>query len=85
MKVTMASLLITDDDLENIFEEGYSGYWAKIQSREGRGIGMYYVKRLMDLNKGKFTIERGRSSFQIDGIPYSRNTFNFVFVRAAGD
>lgn len=85
MKVTMASLLITDEDLENIFEEGYSGYWAKVQAREGRGIGMYYVKKLMDLNKGKFTIERGRNNFQVDGIPYSTNTFTFVFVKAKGE
>ena len=85
LKVTMASLQITDEDYENIFEEGYSGYWAKVQALEGSGIGMYYIKRLMNLNKGQFSIERGKSIFQVDGIPYSTNTFIFTFVKAEGD
>ena len=84
MKVTMASLQITDEDYENLFVEGYSGQWAKIQASEGSGIGMYYIKRLMKLNKGDFTIDRGKSKFHIDSIPYSTNTFCFEFVKARG-
>jgi hypothetical protein len=82
MKVTMVSLQITDEDYENMFEEGYSGYWAKVQSSEGNGIGMYYIKRLMTLNKGKFLIERGKNNFQLNGIPYTTNVFKFEFVKA---
>ena len=84
MRVTMASLQITDEDYENMFEEGYSGYWAKIQATEGSGIGMYYIKRLMKLNNGDFRIDRGRTNFLIDGIPYSANTFSFEFMKAKG-
>ncbi len=85
MKVSMASLQITDEDYENMYEEGYSGYWAKIQALDGSGIGMYYIKRLMNLNKGDFSIERGNNNFLVDGIPYSTNTFSFFFVKAGGD
>lgn len=81
MKVSMASLQITDEDYKNMFEEGYSGYWAKAQALDGNGIGMYYIKRLMNLNKGEFTIERGQNIFLVDGIPYSTNTFTFLFVK----
>lgn len=35
MKVTMTSLLITDEDYERLYEEGYSGYWAKVQKQKG--------------------------------------------------
>ena len=82
MKVTMVSLHITDDDFKNMFEEGYSGYWAKVQSLEGSGIGMYYINKLMDLNNGKFFIERGINNFKLDGIPYTTNIFRFEFVKA---
>ncbi len=85
MQVTMVSLQITDEDYENMFKEGYSGYWAKAQSIDGSGIGMYYIKRLMELNKGSFTIERGKNNFKIDGIPYETNKFSFVFVKAEGE
>lgn len=85
MKVSMASLQITDEDYENMFEEGYSGYWAKAQALDGSGIGMYYIKRLMNLNKGEFTIERGKNNFLVDGIPYSTNIFTFLFKKDKGD
>jgi signal transduction histidine kinase len=85
MKVSMASLQITDEDYENMFEEGYSGYWAKAQALDGNGIGMYYIKRLMNLNKGEFIIERGKNNFLVDGIPYSTNIFTFLFMKDKGD
>lgn len=85
MKVSMASLQITDEDYDKMFEEGYSGYWAKAQALNGSGIGMYYIKRLMALNKGEFRIERGRNNFLVDGIPYSTNTFYFLFVKDERD
>ena len=75
----------TDEDYENMFEEGYSGYWAKAQALDGSGIGMYYIKRLMNLNKGEFTIERGKNNFLVDGIPYSTNIFTFLFKKDKGD
>lgn len=82
MKVIMASLLITDEDYEKMFEEGYSGYWAKVQASDGNGIGMYYIRKLITYNNGEFLIERGTSSFNVNGIPYTTNTFIFIFKKA---
>lgn len=81
MKVSMVSIEITDEDYKNIFVESYSGYWAKAQALDGSGIGMYYIKHLMKLNKGEFLIERGKNNFLVEGIPYTTNTFIFSFVK----
>lgn len=81
MVVEMNSLEITDDDMKSIFVEGYSGYWAIVQSKEGKGIGMYYIKKLMELNHGKFEILPGVRSFMLESVPYARNSFRFIFPK----
>lgn len=81
MAVEMTSLEITDDDMKNIYIEGYSGYWAKVQAKEGKGIGMYYIKELMELNHGKFEIHPGERSFMLESVPYARNHFIFIFPK----
>ena len=42
-KIKMFSLKIENEEIDDIYKEGYSGKWAKMISKEGHGIGMFYI------------------------------------------
>ena len=42
-KIKMFSLKIENEEIEDIYQEGYSGKWAKMISKEGHGIGIFYI------------------------------------------
>ena len=56
LTLDMISLKITEEDLKNIYEEGYSGELPKSLNKEGKGIGMYMVKRLLELSNVKIEV-----------------------------
>lgn len=71
---SMLSLHVEKYEENKIFEESYSGIWANKACLQGNGIGMFYVKKLVELNKGKVAFIPGDEiNFQLKGIPYSRN------------
>lgn len=73
--IKMYSLKIEENEIEDIFTEGYSGKWAKMISKDGHGIGMFYIKHLIEMNGGSFSINAGVNITNIDGIPYTNNEF----------
>ena len=73
VRIAMTSLKINIDEIPHIYEEGYSGYWAKIINKHGKGIGMYYINKLIKMNKGTFNIVPGDEIKYYDGIPYANN------------
>lgn len=74
-KIKMYSLKIDKDEIEDIYTEGYSGKWAKMISKDGYGIGMFYIKHLIEMNDGKFSVKAGENATNINGIPYANNEF----------
>ena len=71
----MYSLKIEDDEIEEIYTEGYSGKWAKKIEEDGHGIGMFYIKHLIEMNDGCFSIKTGTNITYINYIPYVNNEF----------
>lgn len=69
----MISILVEPEELDLIFQENYSGKWAKHYNLDGYGIGMYYAKKLTELNKGKIEFIPGVKKFAFQGIPYADN------------
>jgi len=81
----MTSLKINDNELEEIYNEGNSGYWANQADLAGDGIGMSTSKTLMDLNEGDISIITNVNSnynFEIKGIPYERNQIMIELKKA---
>lgn len=78
ININMLSLKIEKDEIYSIFEEGRSGKWAKMVSKNGHGIGMYYIKRLVELNGGCFEVLAGNNVLKADGIPYGYNEFTIT-------
>ena len=71
----MNSLHLYPDDIKQMFNEGYSGINAKKTSKAGDGIGMYRVKRLIELNKSEIHVVAGDEIVTYKGYEYSDNSF----------
>lgn len=52
--------------------------------KDGHGIGMFYIKRLTELNEGIFSIKAGDEKIYFEGVPYAYNSFKIV-LRIAED
>jgi K+-sensing histidine kinase KdpD len=82
--MNMTSLKITDKDKERIFEENFSGEFAEKFGKSGDGIGMFMVKKLVELNKGKVDLKVNldpKSQLIIMGIPFERNAISIEFKK----
>lgn len=75
VEIECYSLYIETDEIEKIFQEGYSGKWSHVADKSGNGIGMYYIKYLTHLNNGDFYIYPGDSPTYINKLPYTKNKF----------
>jgi len=73
----MTSLLIEPAELERIFDENYSGYYAKKSGLDGDGIGMGTAKKLLDLNNADLIVRRVEPQREIksDDLIYTQNEF----------
>lgn len=72
----MTSLYISDEDILNIFQkERYSGEMAKKAKLQGKGIGMYRAKKLIERNQGKIEITPGEQTLIENSLSYANNLF----------
>ena len=78
----MTSIIIEDDEVEKIFEESYSGRNAQKNNKSGDGIGMFRVKRLLDLNKATILVNRDYQRIErYKNVDYGRNIFEIRFIK----
>jgi len=68
---SMNSLIIESEEIDLIFNEGYSGNLAKKLDKDGHGIGMSRVRRIIELNNGNIQVQIGD---RIDDL-YQENKF----------
>jgi|GEM_PF-3234796 len=81
LTLDMISLKMTQYDFDNIYEEGYSGELPKSLNKDGKGIGMYMVKRLLELSNIELTIKNNvnpSNAIVEKGISYENNQFIFT-------
>jgi hypothetical protein len=74
----MTSLKINPDEKDKIFNEYYSGNYAKATTLSGNGIGLSVVKKLVELNFGNVSVEidvNPSKRTKIMGIPFEQNCF----------
>ncbi|ENM3835769.1 sensor histidine kinase [Vibrio cholerae] len=81
---SMQSIVIEDDELELIFQEGYSGVNAHVLYKSGHGIGMARIKEVLNLNDATIKLERvgpvrNESSNGIC-LKYQNNIFTLSFL-----
>lgn len=78
IEIKMVSILVEPDEVDKIFTEKYSGKWSTRSGLSGYGIGMYYAKKLTELNEGTIKFIPGSKKFAYDGIPYAENKIKII-------
>lgn len=78
IEIKMVSILVEPDEVDKIFTEKYSGKWSTRSGLSGYGIGMYYAKKLTELNEGTIEFIPGSKKFAYDGIPYAENKIKII-------
>lgn len=81
VKITfdMVSLPIGEKEKELIFEEGYSGEFARKTAKAGSGIGMNQAKKILEVNGASIEVQPNPSTLHDHiGIPYQQNTFTIT-------
>jgi len=81
----MMSIRIKDDEIEKIFDQGYSGFYAQKIKQSGGGIGLNVVRKLLAMNNAELLVNRIkgiRPSVTYEENPYDNNIFSMVFKKA---
>jgi signal transduction histidine kinase len=82
----MVSLRIEDDEKNKIFEEGYSGKYAKKTQKAGKGLGLGTTSKMLELNDAQLIIDNNvKPSLSINskGVWYDYNVFTIKFKNYA--
>ena len=80
--ITMSSIAIKPEEIEEIFKIGTSGEYAKQAKLSGTGIGMYYIKNCLSKSNCSFIISPGKHIILKDDKRYAENTFKLSFTKA---
>lgn len=82
----MNSLQIKPDEIDLIFQEGYSGYFSKRVLKSGQGIGLARVKELLAYNGATIEVLPDYSTAKpfsmMQDLIYQDNAFKIVFSPA---
>lgn len=81
IELEMISLPIEQNEIESLYDEGYSGKAARKLSLSGDGSGMGIAKKLLQLNGAKITVVAGLPEFSRLGTEYARNKFTVEFAK----
>lgn len=80
---SMNSLQIRQDEIDRIFDEGYSGHYSKKIMKSGSGIGLARVKELLSYNNAVLQVFPDFSTAKpfstIQDVLYQDNVFKVVF------
>jgi signal transduction histidine kinase len=82
----MVSLKIKDDEKDNIFKEGVSGYYSIKTGKKGKGLGLYTVKKLFNMNKIDIDIRIDvdhKKRKKVGNIPFENNQFIITVKRCS--
>ncbi|AQW70398.1 ATP-binding protein [Pseudomonas parafulva] len=83
----MNSLQIKPEELELIFDEGYSGYYSRKILKSGHGIGLARVKELLGYNKATIEVIPDFSTAApfstMQDLIYQDNVFRILFARSS--
>lgn len=74
VRFRMTSLYVDPNEVDRIFDEGYSGNEAIKGRLQGKGLGMYQARKLTELNGGTLNFVAGKQiKSRRDGLRYAEN------------
>lgn len=76
----MESLHVRKDEVDRIFDDGFSGRAAKLCKKNGSGIGLFVAKKLIEENNSKIEfVTDGKVKETVIGRPFGKNTIKITF------
>ena len=76
MSFSMFSLYLSDSEFKRILELKERGEYSTLLDNDGKGIGMYIMNRLIQMNKGDIIYyNESKDKTYISDVPYSKKTF----------
>lgn len=81
LRFDMTSAYVPPDEVDDIMKEGVSGSMARKMNKQGDGIGMWRIKQMMEVNKGKFETIFGESKINKMGFDFADNSFILKFKK----
>jgi K+-sensing histidine kinase KdpD len=72
--------LYKDEELK-IFEFGYRGEEAKKTGICGEGLGLFYLKLIIEQNDGQITFKQDKTTYIINDIQYSNTEIKLFFLK----
>jgi signal transduction histidine kinase len=85
VEFSMVSFKIAEEEVDNIWLEGYSGQAPRQVNRNGDGIGLFLVRRLTSLIDVDVRLVRGRNTSLSEsrmGVEFENNVFIFDIPKA---
>lgn len=80
----MISLKIEPQEVEFLFEENKSGFWAEKLGLSGDGIGMFVINKLIKLNHGQVNVKPNidkSKAVNSMGLPYENNVIELILPK----
>ena len=84
IRIDMISMRILPEEFEKIYSEGFSGHYPRQTGKNGKGIGMSMINRLLPLNGAKLVVIPSvdkTKSVNLDGVEYENNIFEISFQK----
>lgn len=77
----MSSLHLYPEDIEHLYEEGYSGILARQYNENGQGLGMYRAKIFIEWNEGSLNVKAGEKTKLVKNKLYSDNEISIKLLK----
>jgi len=75
---SMISYAIAEDEEDRIWEEGYSGRIAQKAQKDGNGLGMFAIRKLVELNGGTVRLFSTGTTVNVENISYKNNNLEIT-------
>lgn len=80
LAISMTSLAVNQAECNKIFQKGYRGEHARVRGDDGKGLGLFVVKRVMELMGGNVSFDyRPDKDQRYNGELYRENYFRLKF------
>lgn len=75
----MKSFYIFTEEVENMFNDHFSGKVASSQKLNGSGLGMGLIRKALTINGASIIVKPGSDKIRINDIDYGNNIFRLSF------
>ena len=81
IKLYMVSLFVEPNEVDKLYEEGFSAEAARKSHKSGSGLGMGQIRQLLKLNRGNINFIAEDQKIELNGKNFGNNVVELVFEK----